>query len=164
MPEENKINAKQVLEELKGPSLIVLGILGGSMAGKLIDKTLKVDPSQKGLNAKALAKPVLQLSAGIGGAIFLKDENLKLIATGLTASGIASTVKVLVKKDILSGFKGLGENLQAARQLLKAESYKPNLPELQELQEENYQSVQIEYAKPTDNFEEYEEIQEVDIL
>jgi hypothetical protein len=161
MPNEKKITPKDVLEELKGPALIVLGIAGGSITGKAIDKALKVDPNIKGFNVKALAKPVVQLTAGIGGALLAKDDNLKLLASGVGASGVASTIKVLIKKDLLSGFKGLGENLAAARQLLNARSYNPNLPELPE---GNYDTVQIEYADPSESFDEYEEVEEIEIL
>ena len=161
MTKAKKITTKQILDELKAPALIVLGMAGGSIAGKAIDKVLKVDPAKAGFDVKALAKPIVQLTAGIGGALLLEDQNLKLIASGIGASGVASTVKVLIKKDILSGFKGLGDNLAQARQLLRAQSYNPNLPELTE---GNYQSMQIEYADPSDNFEDYEEVQEIDIL
>jgi hypothetical protein len=161
MSEGKKITTKEVLNELKAPALIVLGMAGGSMAGKVIDKALKVDPNKKGFDAKALAKPVVQLSAGIGGALLLKDQNLKLVATGIGASGVASSVKVLIKKDLLSGFKGLGDNLATARQLLQAQSYNPNLPELPE---GNFDTVQIEYANASDNFDEYEEVEEIEIL
>ena len=161
MPNGKKITSKQVLTELKRPALIVLGIAGGSLAGKAIDKVLKVDPTKTGFDAKALAKPIVQLSAGIGGAILLKDKNLKLVASGVTGSGVASTVKVLVKKDLLSGFKGLGQNLNAARQLLNARPYNSDLPELSE---GNYSTMQIEYANPSDSFDEYEEVEEIEIL
>ena len=161
MTKGKTITTKQILDELKAPALIVLGMAGGSIAGKAIDKALKVDPNKTGFDIKAMAKPIIQLSAGIGGALLLKDQNLKLIASGVGASGVASTVKVLIKKDILSGFKGLGDNLAQARQLLRAQTYNPNLPELTE---GNYQSMQIEYAGPSDNFEDYEEVQEIDIL
>jgi hypothetical protein len=161
MSNGKKITSKQVLNELKAPALIVVGMVGGSMAGKAIDKVLKVDPNKTGFDARKLAKPVVQLSAGIGGALLLKDKNLKLIASGVGASGVASTVKVLIKKDLLSGFTGLGNNLAKARQLLNAQSYNQNLPELEE---GNYDTVQIEYADPSENFDEYEEVEEIEIL
>ena len=106
-----KLDAKAIIEELKTPGLIILGMVGGNMAGKLIDKAVKVDDTATGFQAKALIKPVIQISAGVGGALFLKDKNLKLICSGVAASGIASTVKVFLKKDILQGltnFAGLG--------------------------------------------------------
>ncbi|MBT7825957.1 MAG: hypothetical protein HN600_05130 [Bacteroidetes bacterium] len=161
MTKGKKITTNQVLKELKGPALIVLGIAGGSIAGKAIDKALKVDPNKTSFDVKALAKPIVQLSAGIGGALLLKDANMKLVASGVGASGVASSVKVLIKKDILSGFKGLGDNLATARQLLRAQNYNPNLPELTD---GNYQSMQIEYANSSDNFDEYEEVEETEIL
>ena len=88
-----KLDAQTILEELKTPGLIILGMVGGNMAGKMIDKVVKVDPTATGFQAKALAKPIVQITAGIGGALFLKDKNMKLIASGVAASGIASTVK-----------------------------------------------------------------------
>lgn len=133
-----KLDAKAVLEELKTPGLIILGMVGGNMAGKLIDKAVKVDDTATGFQAKALIKPVIQISAGVGGALFLKDKNLKLIATGLAASGIASTVKVFLKKDILQGltnFAGLG-NSDPVKSVfrepvnLSIEPYNPDLPQL----------------------------------
>jgi len=160
---KNKISSKQVLEELKAPALIVIGMIGGNMAGKAIDKVLKVDETVVGFNAKAIAKPVIQLSAGVAGAVLLKDVNIKLVATGIAASGVASGVKVLLKKDLLSGFNGLGSNeaLAQIKGLLKAEPYNPNLPELPA---GDYETIQVEYPEKQDDFDEYEEIQEVEIL
>ena len=93
MTKGKKITTNQVLKELKGPALIVLGMAGGSIAGKAIDKALKVDPNKTSFDVKALAKPIVQLSAGIGGALLLKDANMKLVASGVGASGVASSVK-----------------------------------------------------------------------
>ena len=87
MAQARKIKGKQVLEELKAPALIIVGMIGGNMAGKAIDKVLKVDGTQVGFNPKTLARPVVQLSAGVAGALLLKDENLKLVATGVATSG-----------------------------------------------------------------------------
>ena len=115
-----KIDAKTIIEELKTPGLIILGMVGGNLAGKLVDKAVKVDATATAFQVKALLKPVIQITAGVGGAIFLKDKNLRLIATGVAASGIASTVKVFLKKDILQGlteFAGL-KNLQNSLPLI----------------------------------------------
>ena len=142
--------------------MIIVGMIGGNMAGKAIDKVLKVDETQVGFNAKAIAKPVVQLSAGVAGAILLKDENLKLIATGVATSGVASGVKVLLKKDLLAGLDGLGNNaLSNARGLLKAERYNPNLPELTT---GNYETHQVEYPGSGEEYDDYDEVHEVEIL
>lgn len=163
MADKVKIIGKKVLEELKAPALIVIGIAAGSITGKMIDKVLKVDGTTEGFNAKALARPILQLTAGVGGAILLKNENLKLFATGVAASGVASSVKVLLKKDILSGFEGLGttEAMNHFRQNLKLERYNPNLPEL--VNETKVQEVPIEIGNPV-NYSEYEEVDQIEIL
>ena len=155
--DKSKINVKQVIEEIKAPALIFVGMLGGSLGGKALDKALKVDPSLAGFNPKAMAKPVALLSSGIAGALLLKDQNLKLVAAGVAASGIASGVKVLLKKDLLSGFDGLGD----ANQLLIAEAFDTNLPELSS---GDYQALEVEYPSEESNYDEYEEVQDVEIL
>ena len=159
----SKVSGKQVLKELKAPALIVVGMIGGNMAGKAIDKMLKVDETQVGFNVKAVAKPVVQLSAGIAGAVLLKDQNLKLVATGLATSGIASGVKILLKKDLLAGFNGLGNGhaLSQARGLLRAESYNPDLPELSA---GNFETYPVEYPEANEDYDQYEEVHEVEIL
>jgi len=165
------LDTKAIIEELKTPGLIILGMVGGNMAGKMIDKVMKVDPEATGFQVKALLKPVVQISAGVGGALFLKDKNMKLIASGVAASGIASGVKVFLKKDILQGltnFAGLGDSdpvNQVFREPvnLSIEPYNPELPQLPPAQVE---------ALPVENEDEingsemgaYQEIKEVEIL
>ena len=166
-----KLDAKTVIEELKTPGLIILGMVGGTMAGKLIDKAVKVDDTATGFQAKALVKPVIQISAGMGGALFLKDKNLKLIATGVAASGIAGTVKVFLKKDILQGltnFAGLGDS-DPVRQVfrepvnLSIEAYNPDLPQLPAAQ---IAAIPIENESEISGNEmgAYQEVKEVEII
>ena len=164
-----KIDAKTIIEELKTPGLIILGMVGGNMAGKLIDKAVKVDDSVVGFQAKGLIKPIIQISAGVGGALFLKDKNLKLIASGVAASGIASTVKVFLKKDILQGltnFAGFGDSVnQVFREPLNLsiEAYNPDLPALSSLE---LAALPIENESDSSSTEmgNYTEISEVEIL
>lgn len=167
--EKPKLNAKTVLEELKTPGLIILGMVGGNLAGKLIDKALPIDETATGFQAKALVKPIVQITAGVGGAILLKDKNLKLIASGVAASGIASTVKVFLKKDILNGLGDFRINEPLKRVFrdpinLAIAPYNPDLPVLTEHKEE-LNTIPVE-AAPMNMGElaEYEEIQEVQIL
>jgi hypothetical protein len=176
-----KIDAKTIIEELKTPGLIILGMVGGNLAGKLIDKTVKVNASATGFQAKALIKPVVQITAGVGGALFLKDKNLKLIASGVAASGIASTIKVFLKKDILQGlteFTGMGASdpvQQVFREPinLSIEPYNPDLPKLPSAQVEAIPSdtmqveaipVETETEMSGSDLGEYEEIKEISIL
>jgi len=164
-----KLNAKTVFEELKTPGLIIIGMIGGNLAGKLIDKAIPIDETATGFQAKALVKPILQISAGLGGAIFLKDKNLKLIAGGVAASGIASTVKVFLKKDILSGLGDFNIADPLKRIFrdpinLAIAPYNPELPVLNEFNSD-LRTIEVESA-PTDMGElaDYEEVQEVQIL
>lgn len=163
-----KLSAKTVLEELKTPGLIILGMVGGNMAGKLIDKALPLDEEATGFQAKALVKPVVQITAGIAGAILLKNKNLKLVASGVAASGIASTVKVFLKKDILSGLGNFNISDPLKRVFrdpinLSIAPYNPDLPALNE-HKENIPTIPIEGPGSMGELTDYEEIQEVQIL
>jgi hypothetical protein len=169
-----KFDAKSIIEEFKTPGLIIIGMVGGTMAGKLIDKVLPVDETATGFQAKALIKPLVQISAGVGGALLLKDQNMKLIASGVAASGIAGTVKVFLKKDILQGltnFAGLGDSnptdnyKQVFREPmnLQIEAYNPHLPELPALTG-NLAELPIETELTGGDLGEYTEIKEVQIL
>ena len=155
------INGKKVIDELAKPALIILGMAGGNFAGKALDKMLKVDSSLTGFNAKAAAKPVIQIATGIAGAVLLKDKNMKLVASGIAASGIASGVKVLLKKDLLAGFDGLGNDydLDDINNLMQIEPYDPDLPELSSA---NFETLEIE--APQDDYEDYDEVQDVEIM
>jgi hypothetical protein len=73
---------------------------------------------------------------GTAGNLMLKDPNMKMIATGVGASGLLSGVKVLMKKDLLAGlsdfsFSGLGEPSVYREPLnLSVDRYNPDLPSL----------------------------------
>jgi hypothetical protein len=173
-----KFDPKSIIEEFKTPGLIILGMVGSNYAGQLLDKVLPIDATATGFQVKALVKPLVQISAGVGGALFLKDKNLKLIASGVAASGIAGTVKVFLKKDILEGlasFDGLGEATpnqidklkysQVFREPihLQIEAYNPDLPELQG----QFAALPIETENESEInglLGEYEQIKEVQIL
>jgi hypothetical protein len=126
-----------------------------------------VDEEATTFQAKALLKPVVQITAGVGGALFLKDKNLKLIASGVAASGIAATIKVFLKKDVLQGLNlgGLGDPVrQVFREPvnLSIEPYNPDLPALPYNQIE---SIPIESESDfSGDLGEYQEIKEVEIL
>ena len=164
---------KTILEEIKTPGLIILGMVGGNMAGKLLDKVITVDTTATTFQAKALIKPIVQITAGVGGALLLKDQNLKLIASGVAASGLAGTVKVFLKKDILQGltnFAGLGDSNDGYKQVfrepmnLQIEAYNPHLPELPERRGEALAELPIETEISGADLGEYTEIKEVQIL
>ena len=143
---QSKISTKnigvKVWEEVKGPLFIVAGVAGGVVVGKLVDKVVKVDTTATTLKPKALVRPVLQLAAGIGGSMLSKNEYVKLIATGVTVSGVLSTTKLILKKDILQGLAdiaGLGATdpvKQVFREPvnLAIEPYNPDLPKLPQAQ------------------------------
>jgi hypothetical protein len=148
-------------------------MVGGNMAGKLIDKVIKPDPNATGLkNAKNLIRPVIQISAGLAGRVLLKDENLKLIATGVAVGGVFSGVKVLLKKDLLAGLtgvSGLGETEDQVQQVfreplsLAIEPYTPDLPRLPEAQMAAL-PVETESEITGTDLGEYEEVKEISFV
>lgn len=159
---KSKFDAMTVVEELKTPLLIVIGMAGGTFGGKMLDKVIKVDETVEGFQMKALLKPIIQITTGLGGAIFLKDKNLKLIAGGIAASGIASSVKVFLKKDILNGFGEVGIKHVFSKPInLTIESYNPDLPQIQGRTEYvNVESPESQIGELID----YQEIGEIGIL
>lgn len=137
---------KAVIGELKSLLMISGGMILGTMGGKALDTALKVDDTLPGFQAKKLVKPAVQLGAGVLGAVKLKDPNLKLLAAGVGASGVVSTVKVVLKKDLLAGL-GNTPAMGAARRIyqepvrLNVGRYTPDLPELHQ-----YNQPATEYA------------------
>ncbi len=133
-----KRNSNAMMGELKSLAMISGGLVLGSMGGKALDSMLKVDDNAPGFQVKKLIKPAVQLGAGVIGAMKLKDPNLKLVAAGVGASGVVSTVKVVLKKDLLAGISGLGNIGSFARPLsvyqdlarLNPKRYNPDLPQL----------------------------------
>ncbi len=135
------ISSQAVMDELKNLAMLSGGVVIGSLGGKMIDKLLKVDPAAVGFSVLALARPIVLLSAGAAGNIMLKDQNLKLLATGVGAAGILSSVKIFLKKDLLAGlsdfsFSGMGEvtepTIYREPVTLSIERYNPDLPALSE--------------------------------
>jgi hypothetical protein len=131
----------KVWDEFKAPLLIVAGVAGGALAGRLIDKVVKSDPTAPGFQPKALVKPVVQLAAGMGARFLSKNEYVKLIATGVTVTGVLSVTRVILKKDILQGLaevSGLGSDAvgQVFREPmnLAIDPYNPDLPALPQQQ------------------------------
>jgi hypothetical protein len=133
---KTKISSQAVMGELKTLAMLTGGVVIGSVGGKMIDKVLKVDATATGFDAKALARPIVLLGVGTAGNLMLKDPNMKMLATGVGASGLLSGVKVLMKKDLLAGladfsFSGLGEPSVYREPLnLSVERYNPDLPAL----------------------------------
>ena len=133
---KTKISSQAVMGELKTLAMLTGGVVIGSVGGKMIDKVLNVDASATGFNAKALARPIVLLGVGTAGNLMLKDPNMKMLATGVGASGLLSGVKVLMKKDLLAGltdfsFSGLGEPSVYREPLnLSVDRYNPDLPAL----------------------------------
>ena len=136
---KTKISSQAVMGEIKTLAMLTGGVVIGSLGGKMIDKVLNVDATATGFNAKALARPIVLLGVGTAGNLMLKDPNMKMLATGVGASGLLSGVKVFLKKDLLAGlsdfsFNGidvLGEPTVYREPMnLSVERYNPDLPAL----------------------------------
>lgn len=136
---KTKISSQAVMGEIKTLAMLTGGVVIGSLGGKMIDKVLNVDATATGFNAKALARPIVLLGLGTAGNLMLKDPNMKMLATGVGASGLLSGVKVFLKKDLLAGLSdfsfngidGLGEPTVYREPMnLSVERYNPDLPAL----------------------------------
>ena len=105
--------------ELRSLAMISGGMVLGSMGGKAIDKMLKVDETTPGFQVKKLVRPMALLGAGVLGSMKLKNQDLKMVSAGVGAAGVVSTVKVVLKKDLLAGLDGgvagLGEAMSVYR-------------------------------------------------
>ncbi len=121
--------------ELRSLAMISGGMVLGSMTGKAIDKMLKVDEAATGFQVKKLIRPLALLGAGVVGSMKLKNPDLKMVSAGVGAAGVVSTVKVVLKKDLLAGLggsmSGLGEPMSVYHEPVRMmEPYEPNLPAL----------------------------------
>ena len=121
-----------MMGEFRSLAMISGGMILGSMGGKAIDKMLKVDDTIPGFQVKKLVRPAALLGAGVLGSLKLKNQDLKMVSAGLGAAGVVSTVKVVLKKDLLSGLDGvLGEPMSVYHEPMRMiEPYEPNLPTL----------------------------------
>ena len=123
-----------MMGELRSLAMISGGMVLGSMSGKAIDNMLKVDETTPGFQAKKLVRPMALLGAGVLGSIKMKNQDLKMVSAGVGASGVVSTVKVVLKKDLLAGLDGgvagLGKAVSVPRTGGMIEPYEPNLPAL----------------------------------
>jgi hypothetical protein len=153
-----KTNAKETLEAFKGVGFLSAGVIGGSLAGGLLDKVTKVDETDS--LPKRLIKPLVLITAGASGAALLKNESLKLVSSGVSASGVLSGVKVFLKRDMLEGLNGeFGNTLSNLNDFVSVEPYNPNLPILEE---HNLEQIPIESSNLS--FDDYEEVDEVEFL
>lgn len=167
-------NKKAIMGELRSLAMISAGMIAGSLGGKALDKALKVDENLPGFQAKKFVRPVALLGAGVLGTVKLKNQDLKMLSAGVGASGVVSTVKVVLKKDILNGLDGTPQ--MASPELFMPmttaqsvfiesetdnyiESYEPNLPVLANYSEqEEYVTSEAGVIVTADSAE-YEEIE-----
>jgi hypothetical protein len=96
------------------------------------------------------------LGVGTAGNIMLKDPNMKMLATGVGASGLLSGVKILLKKDLLAGLadfnlagsSDLGEPSIYREPLnLSVERYNPDLPALSSPTAFNVEDLDMPHAE-----------------
>ena len=132
--------------------LLVGGLVGGKVLSSVASKALNKSAAGAKLNGLAgfevskMITPVVLIAAGIAGNHYLKNEDLKLVATGVAAAGTIDAVSVLIKKDVLTAFGSI-EGSQ-----LSIEPYNPELPAI-----EDTRYIQIEDGK-NKNYDAYTEV------
>ena len=130
-----QVSSKAMMGELRSLAMISGGMVLGSMGGKAIDNMLKVDETTPGFQAKKLVRPMALLGAGVLGSLKLKNPDVKMVSAGVGAAGVVSTVKVVLKKDLLAGLDGgvagLGEAMSVYHEPVRTIApYEPNPPAL----------------------------------
>jgi len=170
---KTKISSQAVMGELKTLAMLTGGVVIGSLGGKMLDKVLAVDPAATTFNVKALARPVLMLGVGTAGNIMLKDPNMKMLATGVGASGLLSGVKILLKKDLLAGLADF--NLGGSNEFgepsiyreplnLSVERYNPDLPALSSPTAFNVEDLNLSHASMAHNSEMEDDLSYIEII
>lgn len=128
---KKKVTQKAMLGELRSLAMIGGGMVLGTLGGKAIDKALKVDDSLPGFQVKKLVRPAVQLGAGVVGSLQSTNSDVKMLSAGVGAAGVVSTVKVVLKKDLLNGLGGAQPlALYNEPPALPSRSYELDLPEL----------------------------------
>lgn len=127
-----KSSKNAIMGEAKNLALMGGGVILGALAGKFVDKILKVDQTTVGFSAKKLGKPAVQLGLGILGTMKLKDQNLKMLASGVGISGIVSAANIAMNRNLLDGIPGLGYSSPIYQEpmQLSVGTYNPDLPQL----------------------------------
>lgn len=135
--------AKKGLEaEVTKPIGIIVGLVGSSLAGHLLDKVpfLKPDETIEGFQIKKVIKPATLIIIG-GTAVFASHGKKSAGAAfanglgwGFITGGAASGVKVILKKDV---FAGLGASPDVTKKEIEADYYKAQAEDMAKLLEQN---------------------------
>ncbi len=130
---KKKVGKADIIDAVKKPLLVIAGMVVGSFGGKAIDTMLKVADLPDGFNVKKLVRPLVLMGAGVAGSILIKNDDVKLVAAGVTGSGIATGIKVFLKKDILNGLAGIGDGGELGEDVVTQLTIEPYNPELKDL-------------------------------
>ncbi|MGQ0829405.1 MAG: hypothetical protein ACT4ON_13535 [Bacteroidota bacterium] len=140
--EQYKAAKKGLQAEQTKPIGIVLGLVGSSLAGHLIDKVpfLQPDESVEGFQIKKVIKPAALVL--IGGTSVFATHGKKTpgaafvngLGWGFISGGAISGAKVILKKDL---FAGLGTSPDASKASLETNYYKAQAQDLAKLLEQN---------------------------
>jgi hypothetical protein len=113
------------------------------------------------------------LGVGTAGNIMLKDPNMKMLATGVGASGLLSGVKIMLKKDLLAGLADF--NLGGSNEFgepsiyreplnLSVERYNPDLPALSSPTAFNVEDLNLSHASMAHSSEMEDDLSYIEII
>lgn len=100
------LSLKKVGTDLKGPGLILAGILGGALAEKYLFSKISAIQEKEGSKMSKYIKPVLITVTGLV-ARQLVPTSLKTVMDGVTVYGGVKTVNAATNKDVMTGLSGL---------------------------------------------------------
>ena len=105
-----KLSFEKMASGLKTPAAVVVGMIGGKLAGDAIDSMLNKTSTVAGLGAVGTigtyAKPVLLVVAGLAAKQLVKNEFVQNMGIGVAAFGVATGVKSVINIPQLSQITG----------------------------------------------------------
>jgi hypothetical protein len=121
-----KVSQKAVVGELQSLGLIGAGMIVGTIAGKQLDRIMKVDDTSKGLK-KALPGIAIA-AAGAIGVLKVKNTMAKQVLGGFGAAGVLKTARaVMPSVAFLNGTDGIGATEDVWRDVESGQVF-PELP------------------------------------
>lgn len=101
-----RLSLKKVGNDMKGPGMILAGILAGALADKYLLSKISAIQEKEGSKMSKFIKPVLIAATGLIGRQFV-PASLKTLLDGVSVYGGVKTVNAATNKDVMTGLSGL---------------------------------------------------------
>lgn len=105
-PTGRSLSLKKVGSDLKGPGLILAGIVGAALIEKLALSKITAIQEKEGSKMSKFFKPAIITAAGLIGRQVVPGM-FKTVMDGVTVYGGIKTVNAATNKDVMTGLSGL---------------------------------------------------------